>query len=152
MATDINAVKQFIHDHIFEVKTLKEVAAKLSLCPETLRKDFLRKERIQISLFLLTERINKMKQMLEESSLRCFEICAQFGIREDSGGTTFKRVVGISMEAYRELAAPYKRMISLGATGGSIDDQPLQIEIRRRGNGNGNHVPKKNGSNGHATR
>ena len=96
----------------------------------------------------MKETINKMKQMLEDSSLRCFEICAQFGIREDSGGTTFKRVVGMSMEAYRELAAPYKRMISTGA---SIGDQSPQIEMRRKGNGNGNHAPKKNGSNGHGS-
>lgn len=142
MATDINVVKEFIHNHILEVKTLKELAARLSLCPETLRKDFLRKERVQISSFLLSERINKMKQLLEESDLRCFEICAQFGIREDSGAKTFKRVVGMSMQAYRELAAPFKCSTSAANVARLSEPLGTGSPISAKRNGHGNHKPR----------
>ena len=101
MTTDIHHVKSYIREHILELKTLKEIAARLNVCAETLRKEFLRSENIVISDFISDERIGKMKQLLETTDLRCFEICYMFGVREDSGAATFKRMVGISMESYR---------------------------------------------------
>jgi AraC-like DNA-binding protein len=108
MPIDINGVKSFIRKHISEIKTVSELAVKLNLHVETLRKNFLREEKIPLSSFILSERVKAMKRLLEESHLKCFEICEKLGVREDSGGVLFKRSVGMSMEAYRKLIVPYR--------------------------------------------
>jgi AraC-like DNA-binding protein len=152
MATDINYVKSYILEHLLELKTLKEVAAKLNISAETLRKDFLRKENTLISEFITNQRIAKMKYLLETTELRCFEICFMFGLREDSGETTFKRVVGMSMESYRRFS--HRRSPSdLTPSGQSSMSMtysystPLRQEIKIPTNGNGrNGHSNKNGA------
>ena len=152
MATDINYVKSYIMEHLLEIKTLKEVAAKLNISAETLRKDFLRKENTLISEFITNQRIAKMKYLLETTELRCFEICFMFGLREDSGETTFKRMVGMSMEAYRTFSHGRS---SSGLTPSAQSSTsmtysystPLKQEIKIPTNGNGkNGHSNKNGA------
>lgn len=152
MAIDIDRVKSYIEEHILEFKTLKEVAAKLDISAETLRKDFLRKENVLISDFISNQRIAKMKYLLETTELRCFEICFMFGLREDSGETTFKRVVGMSMESYRAFSQRSKPpgLSQLRQTNKFITysfPTPLKQEIKIPTNGNGrNGHSNKNGS------
>ncbi|GEM_PF-5891352 len=149
MAIKIDEVKTYIQEHILELKTLKEIAAKLHVSAETLRKDFLRKENTLISDYISNQRIAKMKYLLETTELRCFEICFMFGLREDSGETTFKRVVGMSMESYRALSHANK--LSCPSPSRQINKPitysfpaPLKPEIKIPTNGNGN------GKNGHS--
>ncbi len=107
MPINISNVKAFIIKNIFELKSLKEVAAKLNLSQETLRKEFHRQDHRQISHFILAQRIEAMERLLVETDLQCLEICNLFEIREDSGDTTFKKVVGMTMGEYR---AAHNRM------------------------------------------
>ncbi len=152
MPIEINEVKTYILEHILEIKTLKEVAGMLHICAETLRKDFLRKEHILISHFILNQRIEKMKYLLETTELRCFEICFMFGVREDSGEATFKRVVGLTMEAYRTLShrrSPSDHISSEQSNRTTVYrySTPSQQEIKIPSNGNGrNGHSKKNGA------
>lgn len=74
----------------------------MNISAETLRKEFLRSERKNLGRFIKETRVYKAKQLLQSTSLRCFEICFETGFkREDTGARVFKRVTGITMEEFR---------------------------------------------------
>lgn len=105
MPIDIDMIKEFIRTNLKDVRGVEDMADKFSLSPETLRKEFLRKEKKSLRVFLEKARIDKMKKLLETSDIRCFEVCFEAGFRrEDSGAKTFKRKVGMTMDAYRAMS------------------------------------------------
>jgi AraC-like DNA-binding protein len=102
MAINIGLVKTFVNEHIGTVHSIEEIARSLHVSAETLRKQFRREERIPLSKFVTMTRVKRAKKLLCRTDLKCFEVCYSVGFRrEDSGATTFKRMVGMTMEAYR---------------------------------------------------
>jgi len=101
---DIHEVKEYINQNLRTVHRLDDVASHFKVSPETLRKQFRRKERISFSNYVTKTRVEEMKQRLANSNEYCFEICFDVGFgREDSAAKTFKRLTGVSMEQYRTL-------------------------------------------------
>jgi methylphosphotriester-DNA--protein-cysteine methyltransferase len=102
MDLDIGVLKEFIRTRISEVRTLKEIATELNMSSETIRKEFRRKEGAPISDFIACQRVKIMKELLLTTDLCSNEICATMGIREDCGERSFKKIVGLSMQSYRD--------------------------------------------------
>ena len=100
---DMSKVKELIEKHPHEIHKLQDVAEKLDCSCETLRKEFLRKEGVHFSEYLISVRVSKMKELLSLTNKLCFEICFEAGfMREDSAARIFKRVVGLTMVEYRK--------------------------------------------------
>lgn len=84
-------------------RTLKDVAACFGASSETVRREFFRTMRIHVHEFIVTAKVEKMKELLLDTKRRCFEICFDVGFRrEDTGAKVFKRFTGMSMEEYRK--------------------------------------------------
>jgi AraC-like DNA-binding protein len=101
MPIDINEVKAIVVNNLSQVRSVKEIANKMSVSIETLRKDFRRKELEPISNFLTRERLKEMKRLLLKTDLCCCEVCYHLGLRDDSGQKFFRRETGMSMEEFR---------------------------------------------------
>ena len=103
MPIDVSHMKKCIAENLKDIHRVVDVARMLNVSPETLRKEFLRRERIALSQYVTSMRVKCAKELLLNSHLRCFEICYEVGFfREDSGGKTFKRFTGMTMEQYRK--------------------------------------------------
>ena len=60
---------------------------------------------MSIARFMSVMRIERTKVLLQQTDLQCKEICLAVGFsREDVGAHVFKRLTGLTMEAYRKLA------------------------------------------------
>jgi AraC-like DNA-binding protein len=101
MPIDINEVKTIVTNNLSQMRSVKEIANKMSVSIETLRKDFRRKELEPISHFLTRERLKEMKRLLLKTDLCCYEVCYHLGLRDDSGQKFFRRETGMSMEEFR---------------------------------------------------
>jgi len=103
MAIDLTEVKNLISREYHTLGTLSDVANRLGISSETLRKDFFRKEGIHLSHFLMIVKIERAKELLiYQPNLYCFEVSSAVGFsREDVGGHVFKRLVGMSMTEFR---------------------------------------------------
>ena len=97
MAINIVIVKKQIEVNILKLYTLGDVAALLSISPETLKKEFLREEGVGISVFLAELRVQTMKERLITTREKCLGICLDVGLREDAGSRLFKRETGMTM-------------------------------------------------------
>ena len=106
MSINITAVKNYIENHLSEIRNVKDLAKNVGANYETLRKDFRRRNPISLSSYLTNERIDKMKVMLLDKHIRCFEICYKVGFeREDTGAKVFKKNTGMTMEQFRRRSA-----------------------------------------------
>ena len=106
MSIDTERVKTYIEEHIDELRVIGDVARSLDVSEETLRKTFRRRGGMSLSAFMAATRVERAKQLLHDTDLRCFEICDRVGFtREDSGAKTFKRLAGMTMEQYRRRPA-----------------------------------------------
>lgn len=102
MRMPMERIKEFIELNLHEIRTVEEIGKKLKLSNETLRKEFRRTEGITISDYLRMRRISRMKLLLLETNLCCFEVCFEVGFaREDTGSKVFKRVTGVTMKKFR---------------------------------------------------
>jgi AraC-like DNA-binding protein len=81
---------------------VEDVAKRLNVPADTLRKRFVRKERMPLSRFILCEKIERIKSQLLETDEKCLTICLGVGWREDVGARIFKRIVGMTMMEYRD--------------------------------------------------
>jgi two-component system, response regulator YesN len=101
MAIDIDQVKAIVTNNLSQTRSVKEIANKMSVSIETLRKDFRRKEHEPISDFITREKLKEMKRLLLKTDLCCYEVCYHLGLRDDSGQKFFRREMGMSMEEFR---------------------------------------------------
>jgi AraC-like DNA-binding protein len=101
MTIDTEEVKTVITKNLSQVRSVKEIAYKMGVSVETLRKNYRRKEHEPISNFLIRVRLNEMKRLLIKTDLSCCEICFHLGLRDDSGEKFFRRETGMSMEKFR---------------------------------------------------
>lgn len=101
MDNNTTDVKMFVDQHIKEVKTIHSVAERLQVHYDTLRKSFLRNERIALSDYIVRQKVQAMKEHLVLGDDPCFFICYEYGYREDSGAKIFKKLTGMTMLEYR---------------------------------------------------
>ena len=110
MPIDTSKVKKLIQENLKQIHTVRDLAERLRVSPETLRKDFSRKERVALSRYVIHAKIEEMKRRLATTDDRCFEICYDVGFqREDTGAKVFKRLTGRSMEEFRTRCGNGKR-------------------------------------------
>ena len=101
MAVNISEVKSFVNQNIKEVKTIHCVSERLKMSYDTLRKSFLRVERIPLADYITQRKVQAMKELLLVADHPCFYVCYEFGYREDSGAKVFKKLTGMTMREYR---------------------------------------------------
>ncbi|MFA6468749.1 MAG: helix-turn-helix domain-containing protein [Bacteroidota bacterium] len=102
MAVDTTNVKLFVDQNIKEVKTIHNVARKLNMSYDTLRKSFLRKEQVPLADYITMRKVQAMQEFLLLRDDPCFYVCYEFGYREDSGAKIFKKKTGMTMREFRE--------------------------------------------------
>jgi len=96
-------VKKYIAGHLPAIHSIEDVARELGVSAQTLRKDFMRCERVSLREYIVARRVEEMREMLKKSELTCMEICVELGCREDVGARFFKRYTGMTMKQFREL-------------------------------------------------
>ncbi len=102
MRIDLGLVKTTVDLHLREFKTIDSVADHMNVSRETLRKRFLRDERVSLSEYINRCKITAMKEYLSLTDVPCYFICYLYGYREDSGAKVFKKLTGMTMAQYRE--------------------------------------------------
>jgi AraC-like DNA-binding protein len=103
MSINLARVKDLIDENICHIHSIKQVAQILDMPVETLRKDFVRRERIPLSRYIVSVRISKAMSLLKATTRTCSEVCYSVGfLREDVGERTFKQVTGVTMQEYRK--------------------------------------------------
>jgi AraC-like DNA-binding protein len=103
MAVDTQAVKRLIQENLKVIHTVEDVARRINISPETLRKEFWRQEKITLGDFITNSKVEKAKRLLIETDWLCKEVCYEAGFRrEDSAETSFRRRTGLSMQEFRE--------------------------------------------------
>jgi AraC-like DNA-binding protein len=104
MSMDPRLVKKVVSKQLHRIKTISDLAQLLGSPAEALKKGFMRRERISLSKYLSEVRIERAKELLLKSDLKCKEICFAIGFsREDIGSRIFKRHTGISMKEFRKI-------------------------------------------------
>jgi AraC-like DNA-binding protein len=101
MTIDTEEVKTLITKNLSQVRSVKEIACKMGVSVETLRKKYRRKEHEPLSNFIIRARLTEMKRLLIKTDLSCCEICFHLGLRDDSGEKFFRRETGMAMEKFR---------------------------------------------------
>jgi methylphosphotriester-DNA--protein-cysteine methyltransferase len=97
-------VKNYIASHLPAIRTIQDVARELGVSAQTLRKDFVRSERISLREYIEARRIESMQDLLKRTDLPCMDICRELGCREDVGERFFKRQTGMTMQQFRSIA------------------------------------------------
>ena len=106
MSTDIETLKRVISANLSDIRTITDIARIIQVSTETLRKNFVRSTGMPLSAFLTACRVERAKDLLMTTDLRCREICTRVGFsREDVGAHVFKRSTGMTMEQFRNLEA-----------------------------------------------
>ena len=104
MSLDMTRVKTLVWTTLRGTRRIGDIADRLHVSQETLRKAFRRAEGVPLSTFIARARVEQAKRLLLDSELRCFEICYQVGYsREDVGARAFKRITGMTMLEYRRI-------------------------------------------------
>jgi|WetSurMetagenome_2_1015567.scaffolds.fasta_scaffold185390_2 transcriptional regulator GlxA family with amidase domain len=125
MSIQTVVVKRWIQENLRTIRTIDDIAAVFGVSPETLRKSFVRDERTSLSDFVITERVERAKDLLVSTRLRCFEIAFDAGFsREDVGARAFRRLTGETMEHFRSTHA--SGMPPHTGFGGSQSDQTVR--------------------------
>jgi len=102
MPINIEAVKKAISENLDGVRTVSDVARISGASLETLRKDFVRQERITLSEYLTRVRVERAKDLLCTTDESCKKICWSVGFsREEVGARVFKRYTRVTMEGFR---------------------------------------------------
>ena len=102
MAIDIEGVKLIIARNIRHIHTVDDVAKRMNVSQETMRKTFYRASQINLSEFISKIRVERMKQQLLETDESCKVICMDAGSRDDAGGRLLKKLTGMTMGEFRK--------------------------------------------------
>ena len=101
MVINTTEIKSYIEQNIKQVKTIHSVSKKLNVSYDTLRKSFLRVERIPLAEYITAKKIQAMKELLLLEDHPCFYVCYEYGYREDSGAKVFKKFTGMTMLEFK---------------------------------------------------
>jgi AraC-like DNA-binding protein len=99
---DTKLVKAHIARNLPAIHTIADVSRGLGLNQETLRKNFVRLEKISLRHYISCTRVEEMKELLRTTSLSCMAVCIELGCREDVGARLFKQHTGITMQEFRD--------------------------------------------------
>lgn len=99
--TEAEKIKSLIDSHLPDVKTINDVSEKLQIPANTLRKNFLREERIPLGEYIIQRKVEAMKEMLILTDEPCYFVCYSVGMREDTGSKIFKKYTGSTMQDFR---------------------------------------------------
>lgn len=102
-------VKKYVACHLPVIWTIQDVARELGVCAQTLRKDFVRSEKISLRKYIAGQRVGAMQDLLRRTDLPCMDICRELGCREDVGERFFKRQTGMTMLQFRNVARGAER-------------------------------------------
>lgn len=101
MGFNSDEVKKVINSHLAEVHRISDVASYVGIPVETLRKEFVRREKVNLSMYVASCRVDRMKMLLELTGEKCSAICFEVGLREDAGARLFRRMTGMTMQEFR---------------------------------------------------
>ena len=99
-------IKKCIEIHLLKIKTISDVARLLNVSKETLRKAFLRQEKIPLGDYILYQKVLFMKELLLVTKFPCNVICFNAGLLEDHGARIFKKITGVTMQQFRFKSKP----------------------------------------------
>ncbi|CAL8900966.1 response regulator [Bacillus sp. FSL M8-0266] len=100
---DIERAKRYIKTHFCEQITLEQTAAYVDLSPTYFTKRFKDETGLTFKEYVTTCRLDKIKQLLKDSSLSLKEITYQAGYTDPNYvSRVFKKMVGCSPKEYRK--------------------------------------------------
>jgi AraC-like DNA-binding protein len=114
--TDNLRVKAYVAGHLPSIHSIHDVARELGVSAQTLRKDFMRRERISLHDYITEQRIGRMQELLRNTDLSCMAVCLELGCREDTGARLFKQHTGVTMSQFRTTSRE-KQKVSLSLRG-----------------------------------
>ncbi len=98
----INEIQKYITSNYYERISVSSIAKEFSITPQYLSNIFKRETGYTIIGYILNERINNAKKLLEEKDLKIVEIAEMVGYPNPSYfSKIFKRLVGKTPEQYR---------------------------------------------------
>lgn len=101
MAIDISVIKEMLKKDPRNVRRLDDLASRLMIHPETLRKALWRNWQLNFSDLWNDAAEEKMKELLLTMDDQCKYISLQVGFRDDVGPRFFKRRTGMTMVEFR---------------------------------------------------
>jgi YesN/AraC family two-component response regulator len=102
-ASIIDIVKRYVQDRLDQNITLKEISNQLHFNSTYLGQKFKRHMNMTFNEYVLQQRMEKAKRLLQETDMRIYEIAHQVGYSEvDWFYKKFKEYVGTSANEYRK--------------------------------------------------
>lgn len=99
----INAIKQFVQEQLHQNITLKKISDSLSFNCAYLGQKFKQHENMTFNDYLLQQRMEKAKSLLETTDMKIYEIAGAVGYTEiDWFYKKFKEYTGTSANEYRK--------------------------------------------------
>ena len=96
------SVYRIIQENLGDIEQARDIATLCEIPYETLRKDFRREAQGTLWSLVTRLRVQKMKQLLLETDLRCAEVGYAVGIsREETSARIFRRETGCTMTDFR---------------------------------------------------
>jgi len=101
--TIIDIVKRYVQDRLDQNITLKEISSQLHFNSTYLGQKFKRHMNMTFNEYVLQQRMEKAKQLLQETDMRIYEIAQRVGYSEvDWFYKKFREYVGTSANEYRK--------------------------------------------------
>ena len=103
----VENTKQYIMEHIHERIVLQDIADTFGISPNYLSQLFKKYEEIGLSEYITNQKINRSKELLNDGSLKIYEIADQLGFESAFYfSKVFKKVTGVSPKDYRNFKTP----------------------------------------------
>jgi len=104
-ASIIDVVKKYVQDELHQSISLKKISDALHFNCAYLGQKFKNEEKMSFNEYLLQQRMEKAKRLLEQTDMRIYEIANHVGYTEiDWFYKKFKQYTGISANEYRKQA------------------------------------------------
>jgi two-component system response regulator YesN len=102
--TIVDKVKRYITQHIYEDISREDIASNVNLNPDYLTRMFKKETGLNISEYVLQERVNMAKEMLTKTDLTVGSIAASVGYNNFSHfSKMFKKATAVNPKDYRRL-------------------------------------------------
>ena len=97
-------ITDYIKHNLSQIETAEDVAEALDIRYETLRKTFRNTEGLTLWQYVTTQRVQRAKELLQETDLLCYQVCFTVGFPNDiTGARVFKNITGMTMVEYRNM-------------------------------------------------
>ncbi|CAI9395946.1 HTH-type transcriptional activator Btr [Bacillus sp. T2.9-1] len=99
----IQEIEKYIKANFHREIKLQEISERFYISREYISRKFKQEYHINISEYLVSIRIQKAQELLENSNLKVYDIANLIGYQDDKYfRKVFKKIVGISPNEYRE--------------------------------------------------